>query len=304
MKQFLYLDYKMVDSIIAQNEKGIILSIQNEEESNQQSSNELSVDISGQADLSGSFLKMLEAKSNVAINRERSNEELFANGTKDIITKALHDASFDIALTYMNPYKIEFDNNECDYGQYCEIKRVFDYIDLDYIDKLFSKDGISDFLKKQAKQEAKNKVDEQLEGLDRDQQRRIKNQIKSMADNLAKELSSQYDYAHDVIEVFKKVIPYSRMLISNDGFLIPLDDDFFRVKPDNLGFKYGGEMTCIGAITNLIGEDTNPNDNKNIFATLQYSVNELLRSVLPTPEKNIYVVHPIAIYYETSGSAQ
>lgn len=92
-------------------------------------------------------------------------------------------------------------------------------------------------------------------------------------------------------------MPYKRMLISHDGYLIPLEDDYFRIDPQSLGFKYGGEITCVGMITNIIGEDTNPNDSRNIFATLQFTVNEALRSILPTIEKNLCVVHPIAVYY-------
>ena len=88
------------------------------------------------------------------------------------------------------------------------------------------------------------------------------------------------------------------MLISTDGYLIPLEDKYFRINPTNLGFKYGGDITCVGVITNIIGEDTNPEDEKNIFATLQFNVNEMLRAILPNKEKNICVVHPIAVYYE------
>ena len=60
---------------------------------------------------------------------------------------------------------------------------------------------------------------------------------------------------------------------------------------------YGGDITCVGMITNIIGKDTNPEDEKNIFASLQFSVNEALRAILPTKEENICVIHPIAIYY-------
>lgn len=78
---------------------------------------------------------------------------------------------------------------------------------------------------------------------------------------------------------------------------IPLDDRYFRIDAQNLGFKYGGEITCVGMITNIIGEDTDPNDSQNIFATLQFSVNEVLRQLLPTKERNLCVIHPIAVYY-------
>lgn len=81
-----------------------------------------------------------------------------------------------------------------------------------------------------------------------------------------------------------------------DGYLIPLDDQYFRIDPKNLGFKYGGEITCVGMITNIIGVDADPCDNNNIFATLQFSVNEVLRTILPTNEKNLCVIHPIAVF--------
>jgi hypothetical protein len=64
-----------------------------------------------------------------------------------------------------------------------------------------------------------------------------------------------------------------------------------------MGFKYGGYITCIGMVTNLIGEDFNPTDNDNIFEKIQFSANESLRSLLQTKEQNLCVLHPIAIYY-------
>ena len=87
------------------------------------------------------------------------------------------------------------------------------------------------------------------------------------------------------------------MMISSDGYLVPLDDKYFRINPENLGFKYGGEITCVGIITNIIGADTDPCDNKNIFATLQFTVNEALRAILPTNKDNLCVIHPIAVFY-------
>ena len=87
------------------------------------------------------------------------------------------------------------------------------------------------------------------------------------------------------------------MLVSNDGFLIPLDDKYFRINPSSLGFKYGGMMTCVGMVTNIIRKDTEPIDDKNVISKLQFSVNEVLRNILPTKNDNLCVIHPIAIYY-------
>ena len=90
---------------------------------------------------------------------------------------------------------------------------------------------------------------------------------------------------------------YDRLLISHDGYLVPLDDQYFRINPSSLGFKYGGQMTCVGMVTNIIGESTDPNNEDNFFATIQFTVNEALRSMLPTTKKDLCVLHPIALYY-------
>ena len=91
------------------------------------------------------------------------------------------------------------------------------------------------------------------------------------------------------------MIPYERMLISSDGYLIPCDNTYFRVNPKSMGFMYGGEITCVGMITNIIRESSAESDD--IFAALHYTVNEALKKILPTDKENIYVIHPIAIYY-------
>ena len=141
-------------------------------------------------------------------------------------------------------------------------------------------------------------MQEAEDSLTREQLRLAKKSIRDKAQEIIKAQNQEYDDIHDILSMFSKILPYSRMMLSSDGYLIPLEDRYFRINPENLGFKYGGEITCVGIITNIIGEDTNPNDNKNLFATIQFSVNEILRSILPTKKKNLCIVHPIAVYYE------
>ena len=94
--------------------------------------------------------------------------------------------------------------------------------------------------------------------MNREQLRDKSSQIKSIIKEKIAQKNKQYDEVHDIIVAFKQLIPYSRMLISSDGYLVPLDDAYFRINPANMGFKYGGEITCVGMITNIIGEDTDP----------------------------------------------
>lgn len=199
---------------------------------------------------------------------------------------------------YIKPQKLSVGKNDSgEYGDYVELSRVFDFVDMDYLEKLFSKNGLIDFLKKNDKEKIETEASRATGGMNRAQLRSTEKTIKSELKKLIAESDKQYDDIHDIIVAFRQLMPYARMMISYDGYLIPMDDQYFRIDPQNLGFKYGGKITCVGMITNIIGADTNPNDPKNMFATLQFTVNEALRKILPTNKENLCVIHPIAVFY-------
>ncbi|MGN1413711.1 MAG: hypothetical protein ACI4WY_05635 [Anaerovoracaceae bacterium] len=297
MKQFIYLDTDIVNSIIAQNQKGIVVQQTLSGTSTDNKSENTITGISGDARVSGSFFKMVEAVGNLGINRNTDRGHSSTLSASDVIEKVLHDAAFDIAYEYINPNSIAMGNQEYDEeGNYILIKRNFDFVDLDYLESLFSQNGLIDFLKKTEEEKIREEFENSI-NLNREQHRNNKSEINKEIKKLIDLNNQQYEDARKVIEVFRTIIPYNRMLISSDGYLIPLDEQYFRINPKNLGFKYGGEITCVGMVTNIIGEETKTNDEDNIFATLQYTASEALLSLLPTRENNVCVIHPIAIYY-------
>ena len=212
----------------------------------------------------------------------------------------MHDAAFDMAYSYINPIKIVDGNQYADdTGNYIEMTRVFDFVDFDYLEGLFQEDGIVDYIKKNTAEQIEAEAEKIKEGYNKEQLRKARISFKSEIKQAIDVSNKQFDDIAIIIKALRGLIPYNRMLISNDGYLVPLNLKYFRVDPIDLGFKYGGEITCVGMITNIIGEDINPNDNKNIFATLQFTANEVLRSLLPTSQNNLCIVHPIAVYYGT-----
>ena len=298
LKQFIYLDNDIVNSIIAQSENGFItdISTETETEDEKKTQKEGGTQISGTA--GGSILKLAKAEATLDIEGKIGSENAHRSSSRELINKTLHDAAFSIAYADVKPRTVSFnDKDEGTYGDYIEIKRVFDFVDFDFLSNMFAKGGIIDFIKKSEKEKIESAANSATANMNRQQQRSNGSQIKARIKQIVSANDKQYDDAKDVLVALQNILPYNRMLISYDGYLIPLDDKYFRIDPVNLGFKYGGEITCVGLITNIIGEDTNPNDEKNIFATLQFTVNEALRTVLPTKENNLIVVHPIAVYY-------
>lgn len=61
-------------------------------------------------------------------------------------------------------------------------------------------------------------------------------------------------------------------------------------------FKYGGKIKVFGYITNTIGHATNT-DSIPAFAQIGSSLNEVMLSFF-TNQKELNIIHPIAIYYE------
>lgn len=298
MKQFLYLDTDIVNSIIAQSEKGLVQGQSEETENSSSKNTQLSGEIEGTGGAKIPFLSLVKADMNLSLSGQLGKEYVSSSTSKEIISKVLHDAAFDIAYSYIAPQIFDVGRNNSDeYGDYVELTRVFDFVDMDYLENLFSKDGLVDFIKKTSKQKIETEATQSADSLNRTQRRTTGKSIKSEIKKLVADNEKQYDDIYDIIKAFRKLMPYTRMLISHDGYLIPLDDKYFRINPNNMGFKYGGEITCVGMITNIIGADTDPNDPKNIFATLQFTINEVLRKILPTDEENLCVIHPIAVFY-------
>ena len=252
MKQFLYLDTDIVNSIIAQSEKGLIQEQSEENGSDKKKDTHISGSMEGSGTAGGSFLKLAKAEANLSLSGELGKEYVSSTTSREIISKVLHDAAFDIAYGYIKPQKLSVGKNDSgEYGDYVELTRVFDFVDMDYLEKLFSKNGLIDFLKKNDKEKIETEASRATGGMNRAQLRSTEKTIKSELKKLIAESDKQYDDIHDTIVAFRQLMPYARMMISYDGYLIPMDDQYFRIDPQNLGFKYGGEITCVGMITNL-----------------------------------------------------
>ena len=288
MKQFLYLDVDIVNSIIAQSEQGLIQSLTNEQVFSDTESDDSKMAANVSAKLGGKLIKLVKAEANLSGNLESVESDSSTSTSREIISKTMHDAAFDMAYSYINPIKIVDGNQYADdTGNYIEMTRVFDFVDFDYLEGLFQEDGIVDYIKKNITEQIETEAEKIKEGYNREQLRKARISFKSEIRQVIDVSNKQFDDIAIIIKALRGLIPYNRMLISNDGYLVPLNLKYFRVDPIDLGFKYGGEITCVGMITNIIGEDINPNDDKNIFATLQFTANEVLRSLLPTSQNNL-----------------
>ena len=61
-------------------------------------------------------------------------------------------------------------------------------------------------------------------------------------------------------------------------------------------FKYGGNIQIVGYVTNIINNNSEEKNQLNVFSEMYKMVNQVLMS-LYTDTANIYVIHPLAMYY-------
>lgn len=296
MKQFIYLDTDIVNSIIAQKEKGLVLETASEHEDTAGKENTKTGSVSLDGSASGGIWKFAQMQAELSGTGGLELNSHSQTVLKEIATKTLHDAAFDIAYEQIaKEHDLKAAN--VDLGSFVELTQAFEFVDLVYIDGLFSERGFINFLKKSEKEKEGQLFDESIaEELNRGQQRKNSGEIKRERQKVLDAVDKQYDEIVESIKAIRQLIPYSRMLVSPDGYLIPLEDKYFRDNPQTMGFKHGGYVTCVGYVTNVIGESAAPLSD-NIFSQLQGMVNQALVSLLPTKEKDLFVVHPIAIYY-------
>ena len=126
------------------------------------------------------------------------------------------------------------------------------------------------------------------------QDMRIKLKLKELEEQV-KSAKKKEKNLLETIDVARNTLPYTRFIMTKEC-LVVLNDNNFRDNPQNVAFKYGGQIEIIGYVTNIISENNELIDNNNAFAEMYKFVNQVLLK-LYTERTEIYVIHPLAMYY-------
>lgn len=178
--------------------------------------------------LGGSLVKLAKAEANLSGSLESVEGGVSTSTSREIISKTMHDAAFDIAYSYISPKKILSGNQQVDNtGIYIEMIREFNFVDFDYLEGLFEKGGIIDFIKKNTAEQIEAEAEKIKEGYNREQLRKAEVNFKAKIKEAIAISNKQYDDIAIIIRALRGLIPYNRMLISNDGYLIPLNTKVF-----------------------------------------------------------------------------
>ena len=148
----------------------------------------------------------------MSVSGELRSGNTSQSSTKEIAEKSLHDAAFDLAYGYITPSTVVPGTRDYDEeGNYLEVKRYFDFVDFDYLEGLFVKDGIIDFIKKSSSEQIEENAEKLFSGYNREQLRKAGNNIKQEIKKAKIANDKQYDDVAGIIKAFRGLIPYNRI---------------------------------------------------------------------------------------------
>lgn len=288
MKRFLYLNSDTLSSYMSQIDDGLIKNKIETLKNDSERLNSKKTLIEGQASADLKILgKGIEADvdSSLESNRQKKSSDSYSNSMEKII--------FDEAVEKFEKY---LSDNHCledidSIGNFIKIEKEMFIVDLEYYKNIFSNDSVLNFIKTITVNE--RYITKESEIVKTGNGNKATYDKDKLYKEIKKEVDKEYDEVSKNIEAVLNIVPYNKFGIMDD-YLISLDDEYFRDKTKVVAFKYGGKMTLLGHLTNIVNNDVN-SDESNIFSTFPSIINTFMLTFFN--KKQIKIVHPIAIYY-------
>ena len=290
MRRFIYYDKDGIESYLAQITSGISFSSSTETTNSNEIEHQESKEKNIHSDI-GAKLAGIGAEIQEDISKGETNKTSTNQLVKSLEEKVLSDYAFDKVFDFFSKNKM-LKTSDFKIGDVVNLEENVTFFDFDYFEKLFSENGISSFSIKQSKDELK-KIRDSLSGPQK-QNIEVKNKIKEM-ENMIKQQESERKSTLEILNMAKVTLPYVRFVMTKEC-LIVLNDDCFRDNPNNIAFKYGGNIQIVGYVTNIIDGESRTENKINAFSEMYKMVNQVMMS-LYNGTKHVYVIHPLAMYY-------
>ena len=293
MKRFLYYNQDSINSLLAQIEQGLLVKDSSGKEETESSSETTSIksDLSG--DISAKVLGIGTAlKGN--LHGEDTGTEVTSNLIRSVQEKVLHDYAFDLVLDHVTQNGL-VNNSDPQIGDIILVSEMPTFLDFNYFQTLFADNGAVRLANEQNKKNLENTINELKSRVPKGTQipAVVRTQINSIKESVNNAETQRKDLVK-TIEAIKNTLPYNRFIMTSN-MLLPLDDENLRDNPNIVAFKYGGNMSIFGYVTNVVSEGNSPIRN-NDFAPLYDTINQIMLNIFKNQNK-VYIVHPVAIYY-------
>ena len=288
MKKILYLNNDSLSSFMSQMDDGLIKNKTESTKKDIEKGRDIksTIEAEGAADLK-LLGKGLSANLDASIEENNKNSKMdsYINSTEKII----YDEAYERFENYL--IKEELINKEGKIGDFVKLDKEMFIVDLDYYKSIFADKSIFNFIVENEIKErcVKAGIGLQATGNDKKKEYEEEKNIKE----IKRQVNKEYEEVAKNIELVLKIVPYNKFGIMGD-YLVAIDDTYFRDKTKVVAFKYGGEMTLVGYLTNIVNNNEISAET-NIFNTFPTIINAFMLSFFKKSE--IKILHPIAIYY-------
>lgn len=292
MKRFIYLDNDTLNSYVSQIYDGLISEKEIEKQNKKGKSRNTGVGTGLKGKLNLTVLKKgVNAETNSTFEHafNTSKEEFERN----VQTQIMHDNIFDKLLEYLNT------NNMLDgtqIGQFVSIQDDFYIFDIDFYKKLSRENGFIDMISELQVESANESVDDEYQSLNRQQRRDKKTQqkVEEIKEQNSEQAGLQRESIEKLVKMLDEIIPYPQILCIGK-YAVVLNESFLRDDIKTASFKYGGKINVVGYITNSISGRNN--NQLSEFVVVQNAINEVMKVFFGNIDE-MFIVHPIAIYYD------
>jgi hypothetical protein len=296
MKEIIYLDTKLVNSLLAQQNSGLITKLVNEDAESDSRTEGTTEQTTTSSDVGlSALLKAAGSYSNTNVD---SYNFVFSKSNKNLVETALDDYSLDLLITGLEAKELikHSDYQDGDLISVSGELTVFNFeqlantSDLEEIEFLLP--GYDEFKSLQS------------------ELRKIKSKDKHLPKNkqIQKELSrnswNNFEMMKHVSSYLTKLLPDTNLIkISNTFSILPLE--FLRVQSVQLSFMQLGKrkIKMLGICSSIFDEQI-PSDfshMKDSNLMLRYAPTTILNIMLGSfgmVNKDDHLVRPIAIYFE------
>lgn len=296
MKEIIYLDTKLVNSLLAQQNSGLITKLVNENGVSDAKTESSAEQQTVTSDIG--FSALLKANGGYSETNIDSYNFVFSKSNKNLVETALDDYSLDLLIKSLD------ENHKIKYSEYedgdiisttgeltaFDFKQLAEASNLVEIESMLP--GYDDFKRKRMEVRKIRDRDKYL-----DKSKRLQSELEADSWN-------SFDMLKNMSSYMKKLLPETNLVKINDTFSI-LPIEFLRVQNVQLSFMQLGkrEIKMLGICSSTIDEQI-PSDFSHMYGSslmIKYAPTTILNIMLGSfelVEKGDHLVRPIAIYFE------
>lgn len=292
MKEIIYLDTNLVNSLLAQKNAGLVTKLVNEN-SESDSNAEGGFDQTATS-VSGGVSTLIKAGANHSAIANENYNIVFSRSNRNLIETALDDYSLDLLLQELEGNKL-LKTSDFQDGDFVFAVGKLDFFDFEQLKNVFTFDEIEDILPEYDKFKKLQSEYKRVKNNTRKEQ--LKDEISHNGWNNLESIRSMSAY-------FERLFPSSNLAkVSNTISVLP--KEFMKVPTAQLGLMQlsGRQIKILGICSSTFDEQT-PSDLSmmtNSMELLKKAPTAILTIMLDSFDlvsSGDYLIRPIAIYYE------